>query len=68
MVIMKNSFAVFWRSRSHSRQFHADGWKWSPAESPVAVAGRFRDAFPHDIICSLRDGSGRFVAFKESRA
>lgn len=62
MKIMQNTYALFWTRKGWKKQFHAD----VPADVPAPVAvSRFRDMFPDDVVCSVRDASGRFVAFQE---
>ncbi|ARB14223.1 hypothetical protein Ccr29_gp342 [Caulobacter phage Ccr29] len=34
--------------------------------TPKAAADAFRVMFPRDVVRSVRDASGRFLAFKES--
>jgi hypothetical protein len=65
MKIIDNTFAVFWRSADHRQQFHADAAKLFPDEPVRYVAARYRQIFPSDVICSIRDKSGRFVAFRQ---
>lgn len=64
MRIERNTFAVFWTRPGLGRAFHADGYRYDPADTPETVANRFREMFPDSVIRSMRDGSGRFVAFK----
>ena len=64
MKILPKSFAVFWRSRDSRVQFHGDMFKLYIDDTAKDIADRYARLFPNDIICSIRDGSGRFVAFK----
>lgn len=65
MKIVQNFYALFWsHGGKHPQQFHAD----VPANVPPQEAVRaFRAAFPRDTVHSVRDASGRFLAFKEAR-
>ena len=65
MKILHNSFAVFWKIDATQRtQFMADHGKLSPDDTARDVAARHAAMFPADVICSVRDASGRFCAFK----
>jgi hypothetical protein len=64
MNVARNTFAVFWSIPGRPRQqFHADLAKPLYPTPRAAVEG-FRDMFPRDVVHSVRDGSGRFLAFK----
>ena len=45
----------------------ADMFKFHPDETAREIAARHRRMFPKDIICSVRDSSGRFCPFKGER-
>jgi len=65
MHILDNTFAVFWRLPNHPRQqFHADVAKLFPDEPARYAVRRFRSLFPSDVVCSVRDQSGRFVSYR----
>ena len=68
MKICPNSYAIFWRSPGYRTQHHADGWKLNAEEPPRYVVARFRLLFPGDIVCSVRDGSGRFLPYANKKA
>lgn len=67
MKSIPNTFAVYWRKPSWGRKvaFQADIGREGPHDTPQAAARRFKALFPGDIVASVRDGSGRFQAFKE---
>lgn len=52
--------AIFWTRPGWRMQFHAD-MTAQPAAQAVAA---FKALFPGDVVCSVRDTSGRFLAFK----
>ena len=61
MRIVPGTFAIFWKTDSACPvQFHADIY----ADSPSDAARRFHDVYPNDVLCSVRDSSGRFCKFK----
>lgn len=64
MKIARNTFAVFWSRKGWRMQFHADIAKAIHGTTPQAAAQAFRDMFPKDTVMSVRDTSGRFLAFK----
>lgn len=64
MHLLNNTFAIFWTRKGWKRQFHADWGKETPSQSAKEVVQTFRKLFPDDIVMSVRDNSGRFVAFK----
>lgn len=67
MKIIKDMYAVFWshgkpfRTKGRKIQFHAD----VGGKSPQEAVQTFRDMFPTDTVHSVRDASGRFLAFKK---
>ncbi|AFU87523.1 hypothetical protein CcrKarma_gp339 [Caulobacter virus Karma] len=65
MKVARDSFAVFWTLPQGGVQFHADIKR---ALYPTArdAARAFSAMFPRDRVRSVRDASGRFLAFKES--
>lgn len=65
MKIMKGFYAVFWTRKGWKQQFHAD----VPANKPArAAVADYRAMFPDDVVCSVRDASGKFVPFKQERS
>jgi Rod binding domain-containing protein len=61
--------AIFWTRKGAERlstQFHADMHRY-PSERSSDVARRFEAMFPNDVIRSMRDHSGKFISFKESK-
>lgn len=61
MKIIPGMYAIFWQfPNSRGGQFMADIY----GDSPQHAVARFRDAFPSDRVCSVRDETGRFLAFK----
>lgn len=61
MRIMQNTYALFWTRQGWKHQFHAD--VPNDVAAPEAVK-RFKDMFPDDVVLSVRDAKGRFLAFK----
>lgn len=63
MKLLKgNMLAVFWTRKGWKKQFQADV-PGAPSDPKSAVA-YFREMFPDDIVCSVRDHKGRFLKFK----
>lgn len=60
MKIIANSFAVFWTRPGWKQQFMADVGGFT---DPVAAVAWFKTAYPEDVVCSIRDRSGRFLPF-----
>lgn len=65
MRIVPNTLALFWTRPGWRQTFHAD-LGVQPGETVAAAVARYRAMFPADTVRSVRDGSGRFVSFKES--
>lgn len=55
--------AIFWRRTGWQMAFHADLHLW-PGETYRQAAKRFHGLCQGAIIASIRDRTGRFVAFK----
>lgn len=64
MKILQNSHAVFWKIPGSKQQFHADVMKTIGVMKPRGAYTFFKREFPSDIVCSVRDASGRFCSFK----
>lgn len=60
MKVLHGFLMVHWRRASHSICFAAD-LALTEGESVADALARYRDNYPHDIIVSVRDRSGRFV-------
>ena len=60
MKIHRDTFAVFWSRKGWKQAFHADVPATGTAKD---AADTFRQLFPNDVIRSVRDTSGRFLAF-----
>lgn len=63
MRILNGFYAIFWRAKDSRVQFHAD-FPATPYGSAYHAVQAYRCYFPADVICSVRDARGRFVAFK----
>ncbi|AFU87873.1 hypothetical protein CcrColossus_gp003 [Caulobacter phage CcrColossus] len=63
MKIPRDTFAVFWSLPGDVMQFHGD-MKRALYPTARAAAEAFRAMFPRNVVKSVRDASGRFLAFK----
>lgn len=63
-LLKGNMLAVFWTRKGWKKQFQADVPGVATPQGVKDAVAYFREMFPDNIVCSVRDHKGRFLKFK----